>query len=68
VLVPEGTDLRGRLGPHGARAALVRAALPTRAALGAFPPEAPAVAGLARRLRERFDPRGLLNPGLMAAA
>jgi glycolate oxidase FAD binding subunit len=39
VLVPEGTDLRGRLGPHGARAALVRAALPTRAALGAFPPE-----------------------------
>ncbi len=67
VLVPEGTDLRARLGPHGARASLVRASAETRAALGAFPPEAPAVAGLSRRLRERFDPRGILNPGLMAA-
>jgi glycolate oxidase FAD binding subunit len=69
VLVPEGTDLRGRLGPEaGARAVLVRASPATRAALGAFPPEAPGVAMLARRLRERFDPRGILNPGLMEPA
>jgi glycolate oxidase FAD binding subunit len=68
LLVPEGTNLRGRLGAHGARAVLVRAAPETRAALGAFPPEAPSVAILSRRLRERFDPRGILNPGLMAAA
>ena len=67
VLVPPGTDLRVRLRSHGARAVLVRAAPETRAALGAFPPEPPAVAMLSRRLRERFDPRGLLNPGLMAA-
>jgi glycolate oxidase FAD binding subunit len=68
VLAPEGTDLRARLGAHGARAVLVRASPGTRAALGTFPPEAPAVTMLSRRLRERFDPRGLLNPGLMAAA
>jgi glycolate oxidase FAD binding subunit len=66
VLLPEGTDLRGRLGAAGARAVLVRAAPETRAALGTFPPEAPGVAMLSARLRERFDPRGALNPGLMA--
>jgi glycolate oxidase FAD binding subunit len=68
VLVPEGTDLRGWLGLLGARAVLVRARPETQAALGTFPPESPAVTLLSRRLRERFDPRGLLNPGLMAAA
>lgn len=67
VLVPEGTDLRGRLGAFGARAMLVRASKETCAALGAFPPEAPGVALLSERLRARFDPRGLFNPGLMAA-
>jgi glycolate oxidase FAD binding subunit len=67
VLVPEGTDLRGRLGPFGGRAVLVRASEATHAALGTFPPEAPAVAMLSERLRQRFDPRGLFNPGLMAA-
>jgi glycolate oxidase FAD binding subunit len=67
VLVPSGTDLRARLGPHGARATLVRAAAETRARFGTFPPESPPVAMLSQRLRERFDPRGILNPGLMAA-
>ncbi len=65
VLVPEGTNLRGRLGAAGARAVLVRAAPDTRAALGTFPPESPGAAALLARLRERFDPRGVLNPGLM---
>ena len=65
VLVPEGTDLRGRLGPQGARAVLVRASPGTRAALGTFPPEDPATAALSARLRERFDPRGILNRDLM---
>jgi glycolate oxidase FAD binding subunit len=68
VLLPEGTDLRARLGPWAARAVLVRASPAARRALGTFPPEAPAVAMLSQRLRERFDPRGVLNPGLMAAA
>jgi glycolate oxidase FAD binding subunit len=67
VLVPEGTDLRGRLAAFGTRAVLVRAAPETHRALGTFPPEAPAVALLSARLRQRFDPRGLFNPGLMEA-
>ena len=34
---------------------------------GVFHPEPPAVAALAAGLRARFDPRGVLNPGRMAA-
>jgi glycolate oxidase FAD binding subunit len=30
-----------------------------------FHPEAPGVARLSAGLRRRFDPRGILNPGLM---
>jgi glycolate oxidase FAD binding subunit len=46
----------------------VRASDATRARIAPVPPEAPAVAALSRALRARFDPRGLLNPGLMDAA
>ncbi len=67
VLVPEGTDLRGRLGPEGVRATLVRAGAETRARLGTFPSEAPGVAALSRSLRASFDPKRILNPGLMDA-
>lgn len=61
-LVPEGTDLRARLGPFAGHATRVRggpAPIPT------FPPEPAPVAALAAGLRRRFDPRGILNPGLM---
>jgi len=64
--VPEGTDLRGALGPFGGHATLVRAAAQTRARLGVFQPGAPPVAALEAGLRARFDPRGIFNPGLMA--
>ena len=64
---PRGPTCAGGSAAAGARAVLVRAAPETRAALGTFPPEAPGVAMLSARLRERFDPRGLFNPGLMAA-
>jgi glycolate oxidase FAD binding subunit len=56
-----GRDIRAEAGP-GPRATLVRAA--PGAELPRFPPEAPAVARLAAGLRARFDPRGILNPGL----
>ncbi|MEM9198192.1 MAG: FAD-binding protein [Pseudomonadota bacterium] len=65
ALMPEGTDARALLPAIGAHATLVRAADDTRALLGAFPREADAVAALARGLRAKFDPRGILNPGLM---
>ncbi|GAB4265768.1 MAG: FAD-binding protein [Pararhodobacter sp.] len=65
VLLPDGTDLRAALGSFKGHATLVRANPSTRAALPVFHPEPAPVAALSRALRARFDPRGLLNPGLM---
>jgi glycolate oxidase FAD binding subunit len=68
MCLPEGTDLRAHAGTFDGHATLVRASDATRARIAPVPPEAPAVAALSRALRARFDPRGLLNPGLMDAA
>jgi glycolate oxidase FAD binding subunit len=38
-----------------------------RAAVDVFQPEAPALAALTKRVRDSFDPRGVLNPGRMWA-
>lgn len=65
LLMPEGRDLRTALGTFDGHATLMRASAETRARIAAFQPEAPAVAALSRGLRQRFDPRGILNPGLM---
>jgi len=65
LLMPPGTDLRPRLGSFEGHATLLRAAPETIARLGAFPPEPDPVRALSSRLRRQFDPRGLLNPGLM---
>lgn len=65
VLLPEGTDLRARLGALAGHATLIRASEATRAALPVFQPEAAPVAAISAGLRTKFDPRGVLNPGLM---
>jgi glycolate oxidase FAD binding subunit len=65
ALIPEGTDLRARLGPFAGHATLIRATEETRARLPAFQPEPAPIAALSRGLRAQFDPRGILNPGLM---
>jgi len=49
---------------HG-HATLMRAPLPLRAAVDVFQPQEPALATLARRVKESFDPAGRLNPGRM---
>lgn len=67
VCVPEGTDLRARLGAFAGHAMLVRASEDTRARIAPFQPEAAPIAALSEGLRRQFDPRGILNPGLMAA-
>jgi glycolate oxidase FAD binding subunit len=67
LLLPEGTDLRARLAGLPGHATLVRAAPETRARIAPFAPEPAPVAALSAALRARFDPRGILNPGLMAA-
>ena len=56
----EGADARARLGVPG-HATLVRSAMTARG-----PAETGPVAALSERLRARFDPRGILNPGAMA--
>lgn len=55
-----GHDLRGALGHYDGHATLVRGTSHAR-----FEPEAAGVARITSGLRARFDPRGLLNAGLM---
>ncbi|WP_203583105.1 FAD-binding protein [Ruegeria sp. PrR005] len=62
ALMPEGADLRGRLGEFAGHATLVRGDRTQRAM---FQPEPAPLAALSRGLRQRFDPKGLFNPGLM---
>ncbi|KQU87962.1 2-hydroxy-acid oxidase [Mesorhizobium sp. Root695] len=64
---PEAALLRGLLRKHGGgHATLVRAAPSHRAALPVFEPQPPALAALAARLKQEFDPKNVLNPGRMA--
>lgn len=58
-----GRNLR-REGLRG-HATLVRAAVATKAEVPVFQPEVAPLAGLAADLRQKFDPKGILNPGLM---
>ena len=67
ALVPEGTDLRARLDGFAGHATLVRGSTETRARIAPFHPEPAALAAIAAGLRAQFDPRGILNPGLMVA-
>ncbi|MBW4709485.1 FAD-binding protein [Roseobacter sp. YSTF-M11] len=62
-LMPHGTDLRARLGRYDGHATRVRGGSDT---VPQFEPEAPGVARISEGLRARFDPRGILNPGLMS--
>ncbi|KMK65594.1 glycolate oxidase subunit GlcE [Puniceibacterium sp. IMCC21224] len=65
ALLADGTDARAHLGGFDGHATLVRGSAQHRAALGVFQPESAPLARLSQGLRARFDPRGLLNPGLM---
>ena len=60
LLTDPGTDLRARLGAINGHATLIRGSGQPR-----FHPEDTGVATLSAGLRQRFDPRGILNAGLM---
>jgi glycolate dehydrogenase FAD-binding subunit len=64
ALVPEGSDLRRAIDGIKGHARIERASGATRARLGAFPSEGPVLDHISADLRLRFDPRGILNPGL----
>ena len=51
----------------GGHATLVRAPVSIRAAADVFQPPDPVVATLSKRIKEGFDPTGILNPGRMYA-
>ena len=63
MLMAPGSDLRARLGPFSGHATRVRSG--PADGIAAFQPEAPALSTLTKALRAKFDPRGILNPGLM---
>ncbi len=79
VALPAGSDgvgedggaamLRAAVARHaaGGHATLVRAPAALRERVPVFQPEPPAVAALARRVKEQFDPGHVLNPGRMWA-
>jgi glycolate oxidase FAD binding subunit len=66
ALLPEAVDLRARLKGIPGHATLLRATNAARARYGTFHPEPAPVAAIAQGLRRKFDPRGILNPGIMA--
>ena len=63
--VAEGTDVRAALKGIGGHATLVRASRETKTRLRVFHPEPEPLETLARGLRHQFDPRGILNRGMM---
>ena len=59
--------VRAALAECGGNATLLRAPDPVRAAVPVFEPLSDGVASLTRRVKESFDPRGILNPGRLYA-
>jgi glycolate oxidase FAD binding subunit len=60
--VETAAAIRAAVAPTGGHATLMRASEETRERVSVFEPEAPSLASLARRLRDAFDPKGVLNP------
>ncbi len=68
ALMPEGSDLRAKAGRFDGHATLVRADKDTKARLGVFQPLSAPLEEITKGLRDRFDPRGIFNTGLMQPA
>ena len=59
--------VRASVAAAGGHATLIRAPAALRAKVDVFEPQPAALAALTARVREGFDPRGVLNPGRMWA-
>ncbi len=66
ALMPEAFDLRAAMAGTPGHATLVRASEAAKARWGVFPPEPAPLAAISAGLRNRFDPSGIFNTGLMA--
>jgi glycolate oxidase FAD binding subunit len=60
-------SVRAAVRQLGGHATLVRAPSAIRAAVDVFQPDEAGLAALNRRVKESFDPKGVLNPGRMRA-
>jgi glycolate oxidase FAD binding subunit len=70
LMLPPSVDadhdvVRGALGAGGGHATLIRAIASVRASVPVFQPQPAALAALASRVKESFDPKRLFNPGRM---
>jgi len=59
--------LRRAVAATGGHATLIRAPASVRATIDVFTPQDRAVAALTKRVKDSFDPKGVLNPGRMWA-
>jgi glycolate oxidase FAD binding subunit len=59
--------IRTAVARSGGHATLIRAPAAIRAAVAVFKPQDEGVAALTRRVKDSFDPKGILNPGRMWA-
>jgi len=59
--------VRASVAAAGGHATLIRAPAAVRAAVDVFAPEPPGLAALTKRVRDSFDPQGVLNAGRMWA-
>ncbi len=59
--------VRSAVAASGGHATLIRAPAAVRAAVAVFSPEPKPLAALTKRVRQSFDPQGVLNPGRMWA-
>ena len=59
------TSLQQSAASIGGHATLIKGPIDLRKAVPSFQPESAGVAVITQGLRARFDPRGILNPGLM---
>ncbi|MCW5699932.1 MAG: glycolate oxidase subunit GlcE [Rhodospirillales bacterium] len=57
--------IRAAIAGTGGHATLIRASVDVRASVPVFQPQPPALAALTQRIKDGFDPNGILNPGRM---
>jgi glycolate oxidase FAD binding subunit len=63
----DAASIRGAVASLGGHATLVRAPAGIRAAVDVFEPQEAGIGSLNKRVKEGFDPKGVLNPGRMWA-
>lgn len=65
ALTDPGQDIRSLLAGIDGHATLVRASAETKAQIAMLQPEPAPIAALTAGIRQKYDPRGILNTGLM---